>query len=121
MECAVSTCSNNWKKTKYNKDIVYHCFPKNKEIANLWLAKCMRADPVNIVNARICSIHFGYSDYFRDLEYELQGKQPRKRGRLKPVAVPSLHMPTINADGSCFGTTNDPHTDHSYSAQVRID
>lgn len=97
MECAVATCKNYWRKTKDTEHVIYHRFPNNKEIAKIWLFKCKRADTVNIVNARVCSVHFDNEDYLRDLQHELLGLPPRKKRRLKPDAVPHLFLPDESA------------------------
>ncbi|GAB6022415.1 hypothetical protein CHUAL_006532 [Chamberlinius hualienensis] len=86
--CAVSTCKNNGRKTT---NVIYHRFPKDIALQQLWVKCCKRADTVNPVHAKVCSIHFGPEDYVRDLKNELLGLPLRKR--LITSAVPSLHMP----------------------------
>lgn len=85
--CAVANCSNYGRKSS---DILYHRFPKN-EVQREWVARCKRADKINVNNARICSIHFLPEDYERDLKNELLGLPIKKK--LKANAVPSQNLP----------------------------
>jgi len=63
------------------------------EVRERWVSACGRTSnsngepPFNIATARICSIHF--DDEF----YEKDESSGVKRSRLKPGAVPTLHVP----------------------------
>lgn len=56
-ECAVATCHYYSVKTK-DQTILYHRFPKEKNIQNNWINKCKRADKINVVHASVlCTFH----------------------------------------------------------------
>ena len=90
--CAVATCNNYSRKTKkLGIDVVYHCFPKDPETANLWMLKCKWLDSINCKYAHICSSHFAPTDYCDDMKNRLLGLPQRKI--LKVTTVPSLNLP----------------------------
>lgn len=91
-QCAVATCRNSHRRTRAEA-VRYHRFPRAEGTRELWVSACGRSsnergDPsFNIATARICSIHF-VDDF-----YEKDGPSGTKRSRLKPGAVPTLHVP----------------------------
>jgi len=91
-QCAVATCRNSHRRTR-TEAVRYHRFPRPVEVRERWVTACGRIannngePPFNISTARICSIHFEDDFYERD---ESCGE---KRSRLKPGAVPTLHVP----------------------------
>lgn len=46
-----------------------------------------------LFSARICSIHFKESAFFKSLQQQLLEYSPMKCRKLKDDAVPSLHLP----------------------------
>ncbi|KAF2903773.1 hypothetical protein ILUMI_02400 [Ignelater luminosus] len=70
---------------------MYHRFPKNKSVRDIWLQKCGRGGKWNWESCFICSVHFRNDDYVRDLQAELLGIARRKL--LNENAVPSLFLP----------------------------
>lgn len=90
-ECAVSSCSNNARKT--GKSISYYQFPKRTEIRKQWIVACKRGDSqFNPDTSRVCSEHFCDADYVRNLKAELLGYVPN-RLILKEEAVPHRNLP----------------------------
>lgn len=90
--CAVACCSNYGRKTT---DVIYHRFPTNPELQNVWVSRCKREGKINVKIARVCSVHFLPEDYERDLRNELLGLPVRKH--LRPNAIPSQHIPNWHA------------------------
>lgn len=92
MSCCVYSCRNSWSNTR-DRDVpvVFHKFPRNREKAMLWAAKCRRKHEINCKYARMCSEHFLPSDYADDMEHRLLGLPRRKI--LKKYAVPSQNLP----------------------------
>ncbi|XP_055372764.1 uncharacterized protein LOC129606452 [Condylostylus longicornis] len=93
--CAVFNCnSNSDKKLKRNmndssfKQTKFFRFPKNKEIAKIWIQKCGRKDKFNIQSSYICSKHFVQEHYRRNLQHELLNYSPKNSKKLKDDAVP---------------------------------
>lgn len=84
--CAVAPCKNTGRN---NSEVIYHTFPKDKQIQNEWIARCKRKDKINVRNARVCSAHFLPEDYERDLKNELLGLPLKK---LRTGAIPSQHI-----------------------------
>lgn len=70
---------------------MFHRFPADKSLCQVWKSLCRRGDDFNISNARICSKHFAPEDYRRDLKQELL--QISTKSVLKSEAVPSLYLP----------------------------
>lgn len=96
--CAVATCPNYLRKTrKLGVDVLYHCFPNDTNLSNLWIQKCKRLDSVNSKNARICSDHFEPSDYIDDMKNRLLNL-PQKKVLCKG-AVPTLKLPQTTVIG----------------------
>lgn len=92
-ECAVSTCSNNSRKT--GNSVSYHTFPLRDDIRKLWIIACKRGDSfLNPNTARVCSEHFCSDDYARNLQAELLGFVPARK-YLKEDAVPHLNLPKM--------------------------
>lgn len=109
--CAVATCPNYARKTrKLGVDVVYHCFPTDTILSNLWIEKCKRLDSINYKNARICSEHFEPSDYIDDMKNRLLNL-PQKR-ILSKSAVPTVKLPRSAVSG--------PNSSNSGRDQSRI-
>ncbi|XP_055387879.1 uncharacterized protein LOC129616308 isoform X2 [Condylostylus longicornis] len=99
--CAVFNCnSNSDKKLKRNmndssfKETKFFRFPKNKEIAKIWIQKCGRKDKFNIQSSYICSKHFVQEHYRRNLQHELLNYSPKNSKKLKDDAVPTENLPS---------------------------
>lgn len=71
-------------------------FPKDNELCKKWVLKCRRGDLFNPKTSFVCSVHFREDDFIRDLKAELLGYTPKSR-LLKPVAIPTLHLPKDHA------------------------
>lgn len=88
--CAVVGClSNNNKKSKTVSSYRFFTFPKNKQICSSWIHNCYQQHKFNVQTARICSKHFLESDYCMK---EKLLKLPLNKWKLKPDAIPSLHL-----------------------------
>ena len=88
--CAVYSCYSN---SKYNKNITFHGFPKDKELRSKWVQLCRRQDKFNVDNARICSLHFEESAFERNLKYELLGiPVPKRIIKFKEGALPTKDL-----------------------------
>ena len=66
--CAIYGCT-----PATNSDLKYHSFPKQEDIAKIWIHKCHRKDQVNPKTAVICDLHFSQDQKTRNLKYELLG------------------------------------------------
>jgi hypothetical protein len=89
--CTVAVCNNSFEKTKRaGMNIMYHQFPKNQPLRNIWIQRCRRAGTWNPNSCHICSIHFTADDYKRDMSSEYLNI-PAKR-RLKSTGKPFLFM-----------------------------
>lgn len=96
VRCAIFGCKSDPESKNFrNEKVMFFRFPKDKGLNKVWKNKCCRADDFSTVNARICSKHFDLNkDFVRNLKYELLGAPPPKTCRkLKPDAVPTLHLP----------------------------
>ncbi|XP_072385585.1 uncharacterized protein [Diabrotica undecimpunctata] len=91
MRCAVACCNND--NEDKDKIFRFHTFPKDSVTRKLWIISCCRQDKFNCNTARICSKHFKTEDYQRNLQQELLNYVSKKGLKLKPEAVPSLHLP----------------------------
>lgn len=70
--CTVATCNNSHIKTKaFN--IVYHKFPRDPDLKNIWINRCRRDGEWNPDTSSVCSVHFTEDDYERDFQHELLG------------------------------------------------
>lgn len=100
--CAVATCNNYYFKTSERKgDVVYHVFPKDKELAKTWFKLCDRSDRKSlypISSDSICSKHFTSEDYNEDHVYKACNLPQRKAGFLKKFAIPSLELPILQSN-----------------------
>lgn len=56
-----------------------------------WVGKCKRSDFWNPNTAFICSNHFSFKDFHRDLKNELLGGKHKKI--LLPGVIPTLNLP----------------------------
>jgi hypothetical protein len=83
--CAVAICSN-----PKDDSILYHRFPKNKELRKKWIVACKREDQFNPSTSTVCSNHFLPTDYERDLRNELLGLPVKKR--LRKDAFPTVYI-----------------------------
>ena len=93
--CSVDGCRSS-QRLKENQNVKFHHFPKDKEVQEKWIELCNRKTPVNIKNARVCSLHFEPSAYKRQLMYELLNQPvPARRCVLRDDAVPTLNIPTL--------------------------
>lgn len=111
--CAIASCTNHGRQGS-KLGINFHTFPKNNETKQKWINACKRADSFSVDNARVCSIHFADSDYERDLKSELLNLPPKRK--LKPDAVPTLHLPSSSVD---LRGSNEPNNEREIRAQKR--
>lgn len=90
MYCAVfGCCSSNKKKSKSYTKCRFFTFPRDKKMCAEWIHKCCQKHKFNIKTARICSKHFTNDDFLlRERLLEL----PKDKWKLKPDAIPSLHL-----------------------------
>jgi len=88
--CAIATCKNQYKNSNY----IFHSFPKDLMVQEKWMAACRRK-LISSANPVVCSQHFTDQDYKRDLQHELLNLPSRKKGYLKPSAVPTLFLPPV--------------------------
>jgi hypothetical protein len=87
------------------QDIIFHSFPKPKDMVsqtmrNEWINRCKREDKLNPETSRICSKHFVETDYERDLQNELLGKN---------IIILSLFEPNIKAHLNLYLNNTDFH------------
>lgn len=86
--CAVPVCNALYQPG--GDKLTVHRFPKDKNMQELWLAAIHRTDVMNLDHNRVCSQHFGESDYERDLCNEMLGLPIRKI--LKRGAIPTKNV-----------------------------
>ena len=102
--CAVYGCT-----PALNSNVKYHSFPKQPNLAKIWLHKCCRKDRVNTETAVICHRHFSHSQKARNLKYELLGcATPSNFRDLKTNAVPDQELPgqsRASQDGGVSGSS----------------
>ncbi|XP_076049640.1 uncharacterized protein LOC143030376 [Oratosquilla oratoria] len=95
--CAMKGCGSNQRGC--NPNVIFHRFPANKKVRERWIELCESKNAINIQNARICSLHFGSSDYKRHLKYELLDLPvPHRLRALKDDALPTRRIPTLEDD-----------------------
>ena len=89
--CCVYKCENG-----SSSDNACQSFPLPPETSpNLrreWLDRINRKDFTPTENARVCKIHFADDAFIPESENKDSSGRPRKRPRLKPLAIPTLHM-----------------------------
>lgn len=91
MRCAVSSCKNSVVKTKKeNPDVMYHSFPRDPTVRNIWIERAQKEGKLNPRTRRICSVHFTKNDYVRSFQKQLMGYNQKKK--LKPDAIPSVSL-----------------------------
>ena len=92
--CAVNGCSSNQRENNIN--VIFHRFPENEKVRDTWVELCKHKTPINVKNARLCSLHFGSPDYKRHLKYELLNLPvPKRLKLLKDDAIPTRRMPEL--------------------------
>lgn len=92
--CAVYGCKSHNKKLK-NREVVkvsFFRFPREPHLMDAWVKKCSRTDKFNVLNARICSLHFEEDCFERNLKDELLGRAVVKK-KLKVNVIPTLCLP----------------------------
>ena len=88
--CYVIGCSEN-SRGEYS----FHRFPRDPNLRVLWANVCFEANIRATKTPFICSKHFSDSQFCRNLQAELAGKQHLKNFRtLKSDAVPDQDIPT---------------------------
>lgn len=92
MRCAVRHCINSNQMKSFNKEIMFHRFPKDKGILEKWIQLCGRT--FNCKTSHICSIHFTKNDYTFDaiINDFLSSYGFSSRKQLKRTAVPSQFL-----------------------------
>ena len=92
LNCVVAGCYKSGRIKQIT--CKFFTFLKEAETCGKWLQLCGRPDITHPLNHRICSLHFASSVYQRNLKYEiLEWPVPARQVRLKPKAVPTLHLP----------------------------
>ncbi|KYN21893.1 hypothetical protein ALC57_05722 [Trachymyrmex cornetzi] len=100
MTCNVNGCGNYLAKTKkIGGKIKYFSFPKDPVLSNKWHQACGKKIFQNIVT-RICSKHFSDACFTKNLQQQLLGYSPSKTRKLRPDAIPTLHLRTVSNEGS---------------------
>jgi hypothetical protein len=94
--CAVQECRS--LRVAEGRPVIFHSFPKDRNLIKVWKTKCRRKDPVNEKYARVCSRHFKEDDYQRDLKHELLNLPLRRK--LKPDAIPSVFPDRVKDYGN---------------------
>ncbi|GAB6021720.1 hypothetical protein CHUAL_014136 [Chamberlinius hualienensis] len=84
--CAVGTC----EQTRTENGIAFHRFPVDPARQKMWISRCRRKDPINVINGRICSRHFLPEHYREDKVNIALGLQPRMC--LTRDAIPTLYL-----------------------------
>ena len=93
--CAVFGCHSVYEK---GVKITFHTFPKDEDTRQKWITACRRGDFINPTAAHMCNRHFEDNAYERNLMYELlEIPLPSKQRRLRPGAVPTLHLPIVTS------------------------
>ncbi|XP_071577252.1 uncharacterized protein [Temnothorax nylanderi] len=103
VRCIVKNCENNCR-TCTPEQANFHKLPDNKIIREGWFRSIGEVIlPSNIVNARICSVHFTPESFIQSKRK--RGENILKR-RLLPTAVPTLHLVTTNEQAHDKGNVN---------------
>lgn len=92
MRCAILQCVNSNQMKSFNREIMFHRFPKEKDLLSKWMHVCGR--DFNYKTSHICSIHFTENDYKFDATINefLSGYGFSRRKQLKRTAVPSQFL-----------------------------
>ncbi|KAJ8935702.1 hypothetical protein NQ314_012679 [Rhamnusium bicolor] len=98
----VATCKNSSSKT--GRTMIYHSFPKNKTIRDVWVQRCKRDGKWNPDSYHVCSAHFTDEDYERDLKGELLNIPLKKK--LQSGVVPSVNLSSIQRQNNPLGESN---------------
>ncbi|XP_018315375.1 THAP domain-containing protein 1 [Mycetomoellerius zeteki] len=99
MTCNVNGCGNYLAKTKkIGGKIKYFSFPKDPVLSNKWHQACGKKNISKY--SRICSKHFSDACFTKNLQQQLLGYSPSKTRKLRPDAIPTLHLRTVSNEGS---------------------
>ncbi|XP_063389900.1 uncharacterized protein LOC134675553 isoform X2 [Cydia fagiglandana] len=93
--CSIRNCKSRSEKGSI---IGFYSFPKKESVANEWLRYC--GLKTTCKNGRVCSKHFTSSDYIKSLRHILMKESPRTVRKLKPDAIPTLHIDSIEKSNS---------------------
>ena len=95
--CAVASCDlwyGNKSKTK-KAGTSYFTFPKDKQLAGIWVSRCKRAESFNTSTSYICSEHFSTEDYCPSYLSKVKlMPEVNHLPLLKGDAVPSMKLPS---------------------------
>ena len=94
--CVVVNCQSDSKNKTQEKDYQWFKLPDESTLQS----KCFRKRWLEVINrnfkpsehTRICSKHFLDTDYLPDDENLSAKKEPKKKKKLKPTAIPSLFL-----------------------------
>lgn len=90
MRCAVFSCNpDNQSKKKPTEVVKFLSFPKNKELAKMWVYATGRTDKFNVKNGCVCSRHFSECDFKDNLQHRLLNYSPARYRGIKDDAVPN--------------------------------
>ncbi|GAB6033573.1 hypothetical protein CHUAL_013511 [Chamberlinius hualienensis] len=84
--CAVAVC----KQQRAEDEISFHKFPVDKARQIAWIIRCRRKDTINVINGRVCSLHF-LPEHFKEDEVNIALGLPSIKVLTKD-AIPTLHL-----------------------------
>ncbi|KAF0309274.1 Transposable element P transposase [Amphibalanus amphitrite] len=107
--CAVATCRSYRRTGKFCTKSFFR-FPKDPATCATWVHRCSRQDPINVLQARICSDHFLDSDY--DPSYLVKASlMPGVSPCLKTDAVPTQNLRSAGSSGPAQQSTRASRSD----------
>ena len=132
--CLVVNCVTDSKRKSKEKEKDYQWLqlpdestPQSKKLRNRWL-EVLNRDFQPSEHARICSRHFLDTDFLPDSENLNAKKEPKKKKKLKPNAVPSLFLknaklvkgrPTKNSNNEDFEKAAEASTSFGNDIEIR--
>ena len=120
--CLVVDCLTGSKKVPLKPyqwlQIPDESTPQSKKLRKKWLEVCNR-DFIPSEHTRICSKHFKETDFIPEDENLTKTKEPKKKKKLKPTAVPSLFLknpkPVMGRPTKNSNNEDSPQTSTSFA------